>query len=223
MGQTTERTRDERVEAISQSIKDKQGGVCTAVLEDALRDPKTRAVLGHAALGVAEDVALTRTPGLGAFTVTRDVAERAYNRLQKGDTLGAAADYSAVIAIGALSWIPFGGDAAIEIMRRGGVDLDPSPARNAANTATGVALFCEAANVQARILLSRNPSEQDRALFQQLTSKMTPEEFEALAKVGVRVAKANEETQQAAGQLPSPQTPVVVTAGARTVHPRDIH
>lgn len=222
MGQTTSRSGDERVEAISQSIRDNQGGVCRAVVEDLLNDPKAREVIEQAAKGIAGDVVRTRTPGLGAFTLTQRVAERAYERARNGDGIGAAADYAAVVAIGATSWIPFGADATIEILRAGGVDLNMSPARTAINTVTGTVLFCQAADVQARMMISPNPSEQDRALFQQLTSRMTPEEMEALGKVAARVAKAHEESKHASGNLPSPQTPRVASAGA-TVHPRDIH
>lgn len=110
------------------------------------------------------DIALVRAPVTGPFLMTRHVAEQANVKMQSGDVIGGLSNYSAAVAVGITSMVPFLplGDLTIEGMRAMGVDLDISPIRQAYKTAVGAMKACDNLNRNAVNLLglTHYPREQ---------------------------------------------------------------
>lgn len=182
-----------RLLALIDKVKKQGGGACMSAVEEAIRDPETRQALLKLGKDILTDVGMVRTPGLGAYTLTHEIAQRAYNRSNAGDLLGAVSDYGAVTAIGALSWLPVASDGAIEFLRSQGVDLKMSPLRNAYNTVSGAWLVCQAMDAQARLSRSGGKSEKDSQWLKE--HSLTQEQADALMHMASRMEKAQEEAK----------------------------
>jgi hypothetical protein len=141
---------EQRARDIIDQIRQQGGGVCKIAYEEALKDPRASAAMKSMASDVVVDTAQVRVPGFSAFHLTKEVAQRASDRIGSGEYLSAAGDYAAVVAVGLTSVIPFGGDATIELLRSTGVDLGRSPLQKAYNSVTGLNAFCDQLDAKSR-------------------------------------------------------------------------
>lgn len=193
---------DAKVQAIVEKIRHHDGGVCSVLYEDARRNPEIREAIDAVKKEILLDGVKLRTPGIGTFTLTQNVAQRAYDKLGRGDTLGAIADYAAVVAIGTTSVIPFGGDATIELLRANGVVLEEAPIHKTYNTVVGLDHLCNNLDVIAQAGLPFVPDGKDSA--QPDLVPLSEGQEKALLALANRVYSR---TQSKAEPTPEPTSP----------------
>lgn len=185
--------KDGKEKAILQQIKDGDKAACSAVYEKLKEDPNFSKIITKMERDIAIDVALQRAPVTGPHRMALVVSEQAYDKLTRGDTLGAASNYAATVVVGLASAIPFVplGDAAIEGLRLAGVDLEPSPIRKAINTATGVKAACDNLNAVVATYAKR-PGYTPENLETRL-QHLGDSEIMALRNIKARLDKAQQE------------------------------
>lgn len=212
----------ERVYTMIDKVSKQGSGMCTEVVRALEEDPRTQGIVERLGKQVAVDVAKTRLPGIGAFTLTEKVSQRAFDKMQTGDGLGAVGDYAAVAAIGAVSWIPFGGDAMISLLRAGGVQLEQAPMVTAVNTVTGLNTLCNVADaqvrVQTRLQKAIAPRLEDLQILEQ---KLSINERKAVLKVMERVHdayQAQHADEAVLGNMPVHRIP---NQAGREIHPHE--
>jgi hypothetical protein len=194
----------DRFNAAVKKIKEQGGGVCEVAFDEARKDPKINAALKKAAVGIALDGALTRLPGTGAFTMTRDIAQKAYDHAQAGDYAQAAKHYLATASVGLATVVPGGGDVTIEALRAAGMDLAQSPAAKTYNAITGIKLYCDKADAVVRSVTEHIPKPSDVELV--VHAMASQGQLEALTAVITRVGEAyiEQNGRETLGTLPAP-------------------
>lgn len=193
-----------RLEAALERVRTSDTATCKAAYDELKKDPLFSKAIAKMETDIIIDTLLQRAPITGPHKMTLGVSEQANDKWNRGDKMGALSTYSASIAVGLASLVPVipAGDAMIELLRKGGVDIEASPLRKAIDAATGAKAACK--NLHAIVATEMDKPGYSRDALRSNLADMDPSEVVALDRVLKRLVVSLEAVQpEAAPSVPN--------------------